>query len=691
MVGAEIWFAPGRFSTSTACPQVSESLAREPGRRRRSRHPGRGHHDLSPGAKERLRRGGLGGDRRPRGAPRTSADRRKRAYYHGTLPSIVGPRGKEPERNRLRPGVSKGNPNLMANVTMMREILGVTDEPGMHRRWFHDDYFDLFVWQTDAGELGPFPALLRHRFERACAGVAQARRIFPRRNRIRQIKQGKAPDEKVDPVVSRFEAAAHALPEDIRLALTRVCTNSPGKRRHSRAPASASAGHPWQRGLAAAASGVRFRPELTPSGKLGLLWHMARRPEPGSRPVRHRIGGIIVQTICCGTCLSQVLIVVFLVVAIAGLGVGLGLILSREKDHAVVPHVEPVGFDPSRAQSGRNPARNRADYPPVQRWLAPVSCWEGCFASFVLATSVDVTALSRVLVERRFVPFLAVVLDSARWFLIVGSAAGVGDRSDAAFLPERRDRAREVSRTSGSRRGAIARTGDDMPHDARHPGRGRSDAGRLGHLLHLRGGGALRHFHVGALLLKANRSRYSRVGWAASSPISSKSAAGGRYPRRRSRRSRRQTTPGSPDSWRSGIASAAGRDLPDGRRNPGSFRGCRCPEDHADASRRAVQVRGGRPGTQTHRGFCVRGRCASTAAPPSPIPPSRCWSPLGDLSLRGERVLVQRYGETNDDFGGLGVPRPSRAQRWSRRNAAPARARPAKTDPPSDSSTWTVV
>ena len=30
----------------------------------------------------------------------------------------------------------------------MKEILGVADDPPARRRWFHDDYFDLFVWQT---------------------------------------------------------------------------------------------------------------------------------------------------------------------------------------------------------------------------------------------------------------------------------------------------------------------------------------------------------------------------------------------------------------------------------------------------------------------------------------------------------------------------------------------------------------
>jgi hypothetical protein len=31
---------------------------------------------------------------------------------------------------------------------MMREIFGLADDPPARRRWFHDDYFDLFVWET---------------------------------------------------------------------------------------------------------------------------------------------------------------------------------------------------------------------------------------------------------------------------------------------------------------------------------------------------------------------------------------------------------------------------------------------------------------------------------------------------------------------------------------------------------------
>ncbi|HSD52716.1 MAG TPA: hypothetical protein VLC47_01040, partial [Burkholderiales bacterium] len=39
---------------------------------------------------------------------------------------------------------------------MLREIEGIADEPRTRRRWFHDEYFDLFVWQTDVGEITLF-------------------------------------------------------------------------------------------------------------------------------------------------------------------------------------------------------------------------------------------------------------------------------------------------------------------------------------------------------------------------------------------------------------------------------------------------------------------------------------------------------------------------------------------------------
>lgn len=51
---------------------------------------------------------------------------------------------------------------------MLREITGVRqDDPGLLRRWFQDDYFDLFLWVTPAGSVSAFQlAYERTRHER---------------------------------------------------------------------------------------------------------------------------------------------------------------------------------------------------------------------------------------------------------------------------------------------------------------------------------------------------------------------------------------------------------------------------------------------------------------------------------------------------------------------------------------------
>ena len=106
----------------------------------------------------------------------------------------------------------------------MQEILGVTDEPGVHRRWFHDDYFDLFVWQSGAGELVQF---------QLCYGIDSSEQALVWHKRSGFFLDGVEPGKsgkgaalgaksppKGDPLVARFDAASHTLPEDIRVAMT---------------------------------------------------------------------------------------------------------------------------------------------------------------------------------------------------------------------------------------------------------------------------------------------------------------------------------------------------------------------------------------------------------------------------------------------------------------------------------------
>jgi len=114
---------------------------------------------------------------------------------------------------------------------MMREILGVAqDGSGVQRRWFHDEYFDLFVWQTDQGETTSF---------QLCYGVDSNERALEWRKDHGWFQDGSTAIEPVprrilstaraparsagadatDSIASRFEFAAGALPDAIRTAV----------------------------------------------------------------------------------------------------------------------------------------------------------------------------------------------------------------------------------------------------------------------------------------------------------------------------------------------------------------------------------------------------------------------------------------------------------------------------------------
>ena len=131
---------------------------------------------------------------------------------------------------------------------MMREILGLTDEPGIHRRWFHDDYFDLFVWQAGGGELLQF---------QLCYGIDSSEQALVWEKRrgffLDGIEAGKPGKGEVpgsalpDPVVARFDTAARALPEDIRLAMSARVHEFAEKKRPAPARRKRFRRAPWQR------------------------------------------------------------------------------------------------------------------------------------------------------------------------------------------------------------------------------------------------------------------------------------------------------------------------------------------------------------------------------------------------------------------------------------------------------------
>jgi hypothetical protein len=100
---------------------------------------------------------------------------------------------------------------------MLKEIHGVADDGAARRRWFHDEFFDLFVWQAE-GEVTLF---------QLCYGVDSSDRALVWDKERGFFHDGPpAPEE----VVTRFDDAATALPEDIRADIREKIHEFAGRR-----------------------------------------------------------------------------------------------------------------------------------------------------------------------------------------------------------------------------------------------------------------------------------------------------------------------------------------------------------------------------------------------------------------------------------------------------------------------------
>jgi hypothetical protein len=91
---------------------------------------------------------------------------------------------------------------------MLREIQGIGDEPRTLRRWFHDEYFDLFVWQTDVGEVTLF---------QLCYGIDASERALIWHRVGGFFHDGTGPDmpPAAEKILARFEVAAQSLPRNV--------------------------------------------------------------------------------------------------------------------------------------------------------------------------------------------------------------------------------------------------------------------------------------------------------------------------------------------------------------------------------------------------------------------------------------------------------------------------------------------
>src|SRR5882672_12000468 len=157
----------------------------------------------------------------------------------------------------------------------------------------------------------------------------------------------------------------------------------------------------------------------------------------------------------------QAMIVVFLVVAVSGLGVGVGLILSGQRTSQLF-HGLNRWFSTRHALKPVEVSRETdAVAHQYQRWLAGGFVLGGLIAIFGLVAAVDVVALSKIVAEKRAAAFVAVVLDCVRWFLIVGSVAGVVVGAMLLFYPDAESRLEAfTNRWVSSRR--VVRSWDDM-------------------------------------------------------------------------------------------------------------------------------------------------------------------------------------------------------------------------------------
>ena len=133
--------------------------------------------------------------------------------------------------------------------------------------------------------------------------------------------------------------------------------------------------------------------------------------------------------------LVQFLIMSFTIVAVAGLAVGVGLIASSPK---MVQSFHALNLWVSTRHVLR-PVELPVDTERVthryHRWLAGAFVLGGLISIFGLLAGIDATAVSAAFAEKRFVPVVAIAVESAKWVLIVGSAFGVVIGAMLLFYP----------------------------------------------------------------------------------------------------------------------------------------------------------------------------------------------------------------------------------------------------------------
>lgn len=98
----------------------------------------------------------------------------------------------------------------------MREIEGVTSEGQTRRRWFHDEYFDLFVWQNADGEVTLFQLCYGPGSSGRALVWDKSRGFFHDGARTGEGEVIGVSTASGDPVLFRFTSAAAVLPAEVQ-------------------------------------------------------------------------------------------------------------------------------------------------------------------------------------------------------------------------------------------------------------------------------------------------------------------------------------------------------------------------------------------------------------------------------------------------------------------------------------------
>lgn len=166
-------------------------------------------------------------------------------------------------------------------------------------------------------------------------------------------------------------------------------------------------------------------------------------------------GGVVWQW------LAQCMIIFFLVVAVTGFTVGIGLLVSAQKTIESFHLVNRWVSTRHALKSVEVPRDTQGIAHKYQRWLAAGFAIGGLVSMFGLIAGLDATATSALLAKGPMVPVVALALETVKWFLVAGSAFGVLIGAMLLFYPNAESTLESfTNRWVSSRR--FVRNWDDM-------------------------------------------------------------------------------------------------------------------------------------------------------------------------------------------------------------------------------------